>query len=769
MPTPLQILTESRLRTGLLVLGLFAAPAAATADDRTGQQIYKEMCARCHGANGEGTKKYAHALTGDKPLAQLAKIIDETMPDDDPDQLDAAGSHKVAAYIYDAFYSPVAQARIRPARVELSRLTVPQYRNCVADLIGGFRTPGKWDDRRGLRGEYFNARNFDTKKRVLDRLDPEVAFDFKTDAPEKEGFDPNLFAIRWEGSVLAPETGDYEFLIRTDHSARLWVNDPKKPLIDAWVKSGKDTEYRASLFLVAGRAYPVRLEFSKAKQGVTDPKLNKPMTMPAMVSLLWKPPHGVPETVPARTLTPNKFPEAFVVGTPFPADDRSLGWVRGTSVSKEWDAATTDAALEAATYVGGHLAELSGVPDNASDRPKKLREFCRKFAERAFRRPLTDEQAKFFVDRQFDAASDPEVAVKRVVLLVLLSPRFLYLEAGSAKADGYDVACRLSFGLWDSLPDQELLAAAAAGKLASRDEVVKQARRMLADPRAKAKLRDFFHAWLRIDHHPDVAKDAKRFPGFDAATAADLRTSLDLFLDDVAWGEKSDFRQLFLGEQVYLNGRLAKFYGADLPENAPFGKVPLDPGRRAGVLTHPYILAAFAYTAETSPIHRGVFLIRGVLGKPLKPPQEAFSPLTSDQHPTLSTRERVALQTKPQACTSCHGMINPLGFTLENFDAVGRFRETDNGKPVDATGSYLTRTGQEVKFAGARDLAKFLAASEEVQDAFAEQLFHHLVKQPVRAYGPNTQADLRKAFVRNEYSVRELMIEIIALSAMQQR
>lgn len=756
----------SPTRALLFLAALFTAPTAVSADERTGQQLYKEHCARCHGANGEGTKKYPQSLTGDKSLARLAKVIDETMPEDDPDKLNAAESNKVAEFIYDTFYSPVAQARNKPARVELSRLTVPQYKNAVADLIGSFRTPGTWGEKRGLRGEYFNDRRFVQNKRVIDRLDPEVRFDFKTAAPAPEGFDPDLFCIRWEGSVLAPETGVYEIMVRTDHAARLWLNDNKFPLIDAWVKSGKDTDYKATIHLIAGRVYPLRLEFAKAKQGVTDPKLNKPMTGPAMVYLMWKPPHGVLDAIPARGLTPNKFPESFVVTTPFPPDDRSLGWVRGNTVSKEWDAAATDAALETAAYVAAKLPELSGAPNTAPDRVARLKVFSRKFAERAFRRPLTDEQVKFFVDRQFEVSADPEVAVKRVVLLVLLSPRFLYPDVGNGQPDGYDVACRLSFGLWDSLPDQELLAAAAAGKLGTRDEVAKQARRMLNDPRAKAKVREFFHAWLQVDHVPDLAKDTKRFPGFDAAIAADLRTSLDLAFEDAAWGPKSDFRRLLLAEDVYLNGRLAKFYGVDLPENAGFRKVPLNPGKRAGVLTHPYVLAAFAYNAESSPIHRGVLLARGLLGRTIRPPIEAFTPFSADLHPTLSTRERVALQTEPQGCAGCHSLINPLGFTLENFDAAGRYREKDNNKAVDATGSYAPAGGTEVKFTGARELAAFLAGSEEAHGAFIEQLFHHLVKQPVRAYGPNTLADLRRGFVKNEFDVRELMVEIVVVSAL---
>src|SRR5262249_42342631 len=155
--------------------------------------------------------------------------------------------------------------------------------------------------------------------------------------------------------------------------------------------------------------------------------------------------------------------------------------------------------------------------------------------------------------------------------------------------DPYDTAERLAFALWDSLPDRELLDAAAAGRLTSRDEVTKQATRILADPRAKAKLREFLFTWLKVDPAPDLTKDPKRFPGFDPAIASDLRTSLELTLDEIVWSEGSDFRQLLLADEVYLNGRLATFYGLAPPPpklfgvvlggDEPFRKVKLDAGR----------------------------------------------------------------------------------------------------------------------------------------------------------------------------------------------
>ncbi|HMF12427.1 MAG TPA: DUF1592 domain-containing protein, partial [Gemmataceae bacterium] len=288
--------------------------------------------------------------------------------------------------------------------------------------------------------------------------------------------------------MLAPETGEYEFLVRTEHGVKLWINDAKRPLIDAFVKSGDGAEHKGSIFLLAGRAYPLRLEFAKGKQGDIDNKKKeqpKPPPVKASVALEWKLPGRAAEVVPSRVLSPNKVAETFVVRTPFPADDRSLGYERGTSISKAWDLATTDAAIEAAAYVAMHLDELAGVGDAAAGREARVRDFCKRIAERAFRRPLAADEQKFFIDRRFEGGGDLETKVKRVVLLVLKSPRFLYREAGGG-SDAFAVASRLAFGLWDSVPDSALLEAAAKGQLTTREQVAKQAERMLADPRAHA-------------------------------------------------------------------------------------------------------------------------------------------------------------------------------------------------------------------------------------------------------------------------------------------
>jgi hypothetical protein len=152
------------------------------------------------------------------------------------------------------------------------------------------------------------------------------------------------------------------------------------------------------------------------------------------------------------------------------------------------------------------------------------------------------------------------------------------------------------------------------------------------------------------------------------------------------------------------------------------------------------------------------------LGRRLKAPPAAVSPFSEDLHPSLTTRERTVLQTQAATCQSCHEMINNLGFSLESFDAIGRFRADEKGKPVDDRGEYLQENGELVSFDGVKPLGDFLLNSPEVQDAFIEQLFHHMIKQPVRAYGNETPDELRRRFADKQFDIRRLMIDIAEIA-----
>jgi len=348
----------------------------------------------------------------------------------------------------------------------------------------------------------------------------------------------------------------------------------------------------------------------------------------------------------------------------------------------------------------------------------------------------------------------------------LKSPRFLYLGLDDARPDDLEVAARLSYGLWDSLPDQELRKVAAQATLHTREQVAQQTTRMLADRRTRAKMQTFFHHWLQMDRVENLAKDDALFPGFSPAIIGDLRTSLNLFLEDTMWNGGADYRALLLADYLFLNNRLAQFYGLSTNATDDFVKVTLDSKQRSGVLTHPYLLSAFSYQKFTSPIHRGVFLTRNIVGRSLKPPPMAMTFKDADFAPNLTMREKVAQLTRPEACQGCHSMINPLGFSLEQYDAVGRFRTQDHDRPIDAVSDYLTDEGQTIRLRGARDLAEYAIGSEQARNAFIQQLFHQVVKQPLLAYGADTMTQLRQSFAASDFNMQKLLIEIVTISAL---
>ena len=766
-------MADMTTRKKTLCLALFLLCAVTTADacaqEQDGLVLFRKHCSRCHGDKGKGSKNYPDPLQGNLSVNQLTHYIDKTMPEDNPSQVTGESAKVIAETIHPSFYSLIAQEKNKKARLELSRLTVRQMRESLADIVGSFRSPyPKIDQQRGLRAEYFDSRKFSKRSLILERLDPKIQFSFGEASPAPNKMQPERFSIRWDGSLLPPEAGRYEFIVRTDQAVRVYVNETEstEPLIDAAVKSGNEQEYRARITLLGSRPVPLRVEFSKGRQGVAKPGQDSPNTH-AFIELLWKPPHGVTEIIPERWLSPKTSPTTYVLPTSFPPDDASIGYERGSSISQEWFTATTTAGLDTADYCLKHIDELANVRRNASDRKTKLENFAVKFAEKAFRKPLSETIRAQIVLESFSAAPDLDAALRKSLLRTLTSPLFLYHEVETKTRQILPpsvIANRLSFGLWDSIPDQKLLTAAQNGQLVTDRQIRQQADRMLDDSRAKAKVLKFLLDWLHIEDGPEVVKDPSRFPEFSNEVAVAMRRSLLLFLDDVVWGKDSDYRKFFTDDTVFLNGSIAPLFDIPLEKEAVFRPVRIDNGQRAGIVTHPYMMSMLSYADSTSPIHRGVFLARNILGNVLKPPINAIAPLSTDSHPDLTTRERVALQTKASVCQTCHAMINPLGFSLEEYDALGRLRATENrdGRdiPINAEGNYQPRTGKEANFYGGRELGHFLALNRDATETFVQSLFHALVKQPLKAWGSDVLEQLTDRFVSKNYSIRKLIVEI---------
>ena len=773
--------------SGALLLVAVAAFASASETESSekvantphavGQRIYSQQCQICHGKNGiGGTDGYTDPLTGDASINELTELISDTMPEEDPDLCVADDAKAVATYIHETFYSEAAQLRNRPAQQHFSRLTGTQLRQSLADLYQHFHSTPWLEKSGGLSGKYYDSGRNDKKKLKVERVDAGLDFDFGRESPV-EGVSANEFSIYWSGSLAIPHSGRYEIVVESTCSMMMRFGLHDRVLINNHVQSEGKTEFRRSLTLIGGRQYPLWIEFRQRKRKTEQP--------PARFSLRWVPPGGSEAIIPPENLLPKTLPSSFALQTKLPPDDRTYGYARGTRIDRGWEDAVTAAALEFGDTAGKELwphykrRHRKGPDENRA----KLRAFLIELASVAFRGDLDEATRTLYVDNQVDAEEDDLLAISRSCLLIIKSPRFLYPSLSSRQTAGYRVANRLSLVLHDSLPsDKWLLDRIDQNKFDPnekrfKEEVRNAARKMVRDPRLQGKVTEMFFDWLHVDPAGELSKNTQKFPGFDDELKTDLRRSLERQLADTFWSEKSDYRDLFRNDWNWTTGRLAQFYGEGwIPASSDDGEISgrqlvrsaPSSDRSFGVLSHPLVMGHLSYYDATSPIHRGVFLLRHILGRTLRPPNEAFTPLDAELHPDLTTRERVELQTGTTACQVCHSKINALGFPLENFDAVGRFRKTEHAKPINASGGYITRDGLEVKFSSPRDLAVFLADNIDAHRAFVERVFEHFVKQPPAAFGGSVIDDLVAQFRDSEFNMRELVVNIAILAATHQ-
>lgn len=747
-----------------MILGLGVLPAWT--DDRLTEQswwkdgasTYQNQCVDCHGEQGKGVAgKYDETLYGDRSLESLTQVIIETMPEKHPEKCVGTDAQSVARYIFEAFYSPEARARIHPPRKELAHLTSHQYVNTVADLIEAFRPSARPRPIHGLSAHYYSSHNFSGDKKVIERDDLRIDFQWGDSSPDEEKIKPEEFSIQWRGSLYAPETGMYQFELATENGAKFFINDMREPLIDSWVSSAMLKEDAQRIFLLGGRYYPIRVDYFKFKD------------KSASIELRWVPPGYAGGVVPTKNLYTDSVGSTFVLSTAFPPDDHSMGYERGTAVSKSWVHATTLAAVEVAQHISNQIQKFARTNDKDPEFRLRIRAFLEDFVSLAFVSRLTESEKEFFVNRFVpDEWVGVESGVKKCVVLALKSPRFLYPVIGSGAAGDFAAARQLALGFWDSLPDSSLLYAASTGELSSIDGIERQASRLMNDPRTRLKLQTFFHHWLKMDEADDVDKDPTKFPRFDEHLLSDLKKSLQLFVDDIVWGEDPDYRRLLLGNTIFANSRLADFYDLDRPASIPgedFIPVVMAGEPRSGILTHPFLMTTFAYYGSSSPIHRGVFLTRNILGRFLKPPPMAIEFMDGRFDPHLTMREKVTELTSKENCMACHSTINPLGFSVENFDAVGRFQTHDKQKLIDTVSDFLDIDGESIRLAGGPDVGEYAAANRLAQLGFIDQMFHHLTKNPAAAYGPETRRQLLDYFRENHFDIRLLVKKIVTIAA----
>jgi hypothetical protein len=398
---------------------------------------------------------------------------------------------------------------------------------------------------------------------------------------------------------------------------------------------------------------------------------------------------------------------------------------------------------------------------------------------RAYRRPVgeVDLQVPLKFYNEARAEGGFENGIEMGLRAILVSPEFLFRveqdPAGVAPNTAYrisdlELASRLSFFLWSSIPDDELLDAAAHGKLRTPAVLEQQVRRMLADSRSRALVNNFAEQWLYLRNLDSTSPDMRIFPDFDDNLRQAFREETELFFESIMREDRSVL-DLLKANYTFVNERLAKHYGIPDVYGSRFRRVTFgEDGHRGGLLRQGSILAVTSYATRTSPVIRGKWILANILGTPPPPPPPFVPALkeSSGEGRTLSMRERMAEHRANPACAGCHKLMDPIGFSLENYDAVGRWRTAEDGKAIDASGGLPDGS----KFDGVTGLQQALLSRPELfVGTFTEKLLTYALGRGVEYYDAPAVRKILADTSANDFRFSSTILGVVNSTPFQMR
>jgi hypothetical protein len=406
-------------------------------------------------------------------------------------------------------------------------------------------------------------------------------------------------------------------------------------------------------------------------------------------------------------------------------------------------------------------------------------QFITTFGKRAYRRALTsDEQTGLFGLYQSNrSGADFSNGIQAVIEAMLQSAPFLYrVEFGDATQPNgtglpltsYEMASRLSYFLWGSMPDDALFAAADGGQLATKDQLATQARRMIMDMKARSSVEQFYTQWLTLGQVAGIAKDKTTYPEFTPTLQSAMQAETTAFIDWVMWQSDAKMQTMLTAPVSFLNAELAGLYGVSGVTGTALQKVDLDPTQRAGLLTQPALMTVLGKADRSSPVLRGKFVRERLLCQPISPPPSNIVITPPQLTPGVTTRQMFSMHDKVEPCKSCHTLMDPIGFGLENYDGVGKWRTVDQGQAVDATGT-MSASDVDGTFNGAVELAKKLAQSQEVNDCVVTEWFRYAFGRGESADDACTMANLKQSFVAAGFNIQELLVAMTQSDAFRFR
>jgi hypothetical protein len=412
-------------------------------------------------------------------------------------------------------------------------------------------------------------------------------------------------------------------------------------------------------------------------------------------------------------------------------------------------------------------------PRPGADERAAARKVARSLARDAYRRPPTEPELDVLL-RVFDLARENNLAypgaLRLMLKAVLVSPQFLFItpamEAESGRSivplDDYQLASRLSYLLWATMPDAELSALADRGKLHEPAVLKAQVKRLLADPRSRALFDGFGAQWLGLGKLESNTFDPAKFPQMTGAMRAAMYDEARLFFASIV-RENRSVVSFVDSDYTFLNGTLATLYGLDKKVTGPrWRKVKLADANRGGILGMPGILAVTSFPDRTSPVKRGVWVLEQVLGEHVPPPPPNVPALEKQDQQTvenLTLRHRTELHVKDPTCANCHKVLDPIGFGLENFDAIGRWRDQDDtGGAIDAAGEL---PGGK-RFTSPKELKAIIAArTDDLARNVTEKLLAYALCRQLEGYDEIVVDHLVETIARDGYRMQTLITEIV--------
>ncbi len=500
-----------------------------------------------------------------------------------------------------------------------------------------------------------------------------------------------------------------------------------------------------------------------------------------------------PGPSPLRPLTRDEYDRTIEdllgdVSTParsFPAENEVLGFRNNADANlanpllvEQYMNAAESLALSATS---DRLDLVAPCP--SGDQTACGRSFVRDLGSRAYRRPISDAETTT-LDALFDSflPMGYAKAVEVTLAAVLQSPQFLYridtwraptAETGAIPLGPYELASRLSYLLTGSMPDAELFAAAAEGRLVTAEEVELQARRLIESPRARDVMRSFHEQWLGLSLLDGVARIADDVPPppegmADPELVLSWRESFRRFLDHAVW-EQGTINALLTSPMLFVDQKLAPLYGESAPAEDFLGVER--PDQRAGLLTQPALLALLAHADQSAPVLRGVFVRERMMCIEIIPPPPGINVVPPPVDPTATTRERFAQHTADPTCAGCHQLIDGLGFGFERYDQFGRYRAEENGLPVDESGEVVGTEDPELDgpYVGARELSNRLALSSRVRDCLATSFYRFAMGRTETEADQCSLDQVKQRFADSQGAFSELLVGVTLSDAFRYR